>query len=56
MQLISNDFGWKLQMASHRERWWDKIAGKSETKHNKVPSHLKTAMIKIAVISKGDKL
>jgi hypothetical protein len=43
-------------MVSHRNKLWDKITGKSETKHSTVPAHLKTATIKITVISKGDKV
>lgn len=53
---IKDFFGWKLQMVSHRNKLWDKIIGKSETKHSTVPAHLKTATIKITVISKGDKV
>lgn len=43
-------------MTTIKDTLWDKITGKSETKHSTVPAHLKTAMIKITVISKGDKL
>jgi hypothetical protein len=37
------------------DTFWDKIVGKSETKPSTLPAHLKTATIKITVISKGDK-
>jgi hypothetical protein len=43
-------------MTSLRNKWWAKIAGKSKTKQYTLPTHLKTAAIKIEIISKGDKL
>ena len=43
-------------MTTIMDTLWNRITGKSETKHSTVPVHLKTAMIKITVISKEDKL
>ena len=43
-------------MTSIMDTLWDKITGKPEIKRVTVPAHLKTARIKITVISKDDKL
>ena len=44
-------------MTSPRTRLWNKISRKSENKPSRtLPACLKTAMIEITIISKGDKL
>jgi hypothetical protein len=44
-------------MTSIRTRLWNKIIRKSETKQIcTIPPHLKTSIIKIMIISKGEKL